>query len=132
MKCSKAQSPTNGHVHGADFDMTFTYGAVVTFSCLKGFHLERSLLYDSSHLPGLAGTRLSTWKARRRASVNKMESGVVANQSASVSKYCCRYHELKCIDGAASRATGYSTSTSAGTGLVTVSHRVNHQVNSVQ
>ena len=36
VKCSKAQSPTNGQVHGADF----TYGAVVTFSCLKGFHLE--------------------------------------------------------------------------------------------
>jgi len=39
VKCSKAQSPTNGQVHGADF----TYGAVVTFTCLKGFHLEGSM-----------------------------------------------------------------------------------------
>jgi len=40
VKCARAQSPTNGHVHGADY----TYGAVVTFSCLKGFHLEGSHL----------------------------------------------------------------------------------------
>jgi len=39
VKCARAQSPTNGQVHGADY----TYGAVVTFSCLKGFHLEGSL-----------------------------------------------------------------------------------------
>jgi len=38
VKCARAQSPTNGNVHGADY----TYGAVVMFSCLKGFHLEGS------------------------------------------------------------------------------------------